>query len=108
MSSSTYCHMCDEYWEDCDCAASNRAIGFNAGRAAGFEAGVLHVLSRVAREAACEDCGEDIWFLVPASRLPRTPGTAKTKPLRLTWHVYDGSGTRHNCLQRKERLGAEP
>lgn len=68
---------------------------------------MLHVLSRVAAEAACEDCGEDIWFLVPASRLPRTPGTAKTKPLRLTWHVYDGSGTRHNCLQRKERLGAE-
>lgn len=89
MGSSTYCHMCGEYWEDCDCAASNLATG--------FESGVLHVLSRVGVEATCEDCGKDIWFLVPASRLPKTPGTFKTKPFRLTWYVYDASGNRHNC-----------
>jgi hypothetical protein len=51
MGDSTYCHMCDEYWEDCDC---------------------------------------------------------KTKPLHLTWHVFDVSGKRHNCPQRKQRQGAHP
>lgn len=99
MGNSTYCHMCNEYWEDCDCAARNKESG--------FEDGVRHVLSRVAVEASCEDCGEDIWVLVPASRLPKTPGIFKTKPLHLTWHVYDVSGNRHSCEQRRQRKAEE-
>lgn len=105
MGSSTYCHMCDEYYEDCACARRLSEEGYETGYAEGLEDGVRLILSRVASEAACGDCGETVWFIVPASRLPRTPGNFKTRPLHLNWQVFDVSGKRHNCPQRKQRMG---